>query len=87
MKTESLWHGMAELLRSPSGVFALLSLMAISIVTWKQPTVGGGAFIAFFPIVCALLTLAEHRETMQITAAGLAKEVIVDVKTNILGKS
>jgi hypothetical protein len=61
----SLWHGWAELLRSPSGVFALISLIAVSIVTWHSPSVGGIAFAAFFPVVVSLLAWCEHKEQMQ----------------------
>jgi hypothetical protein len=61
----SLWHGLAELLRSPSGLFALLSLIAVTIVTLKQPSVGGVAFAAFFPVVVSILAYVEHKETMK----------------------
>lgn len=56
--------GCYELLKSPSGVFGLLTLFAITFVTLKQPTVGGVAFAAFVSIVPAILTWVEHKETM-----------------------
>lgn len=65
MKSVSLWHGLAELLRSPSGLFALLSLMAVTIVTFKQPAVGGVAFAAFFPVVVSMLAWTEHKEALK----------------------
>jgi hypothetical protein len=56
--------GFYDLLQSGSGVFALLTLLAITFVTWKQPTVGGVAFAAFASIIPAVLAIAENRETM-----------------------
>lgn len=56
--------GTCQLLQSPSGVFGLLTLLAITLVTIKQPTVGGTAFAAFVTIVPAILSWTEHRETM-----------------------
>jgi hypothetical protein len=60
----SLWHGCAELLRSPSGVFSLLTLVAISVVTWHSPSVGGAAFVGFCSIIPALLGWTEHKEQL-----------------------
>ena len=57
--------GLYLLLQSPSGIFALISLACITIVTLKQPAVGGVAFAAFFPVVVSLLAWTEHKETMQ----------------------
>ena len=56
--------GINALIQSPSGVFGLLTLAAITVVTWFQPTVGGTAFAAFVAVVPAILTFAEHRETL-----------------------
>lgn len=56
--------GTCQLLQSPSGVFGLLTLTAITLVTLKQPTVGGTAFAAFVAVVPAILSWTEHRETM-----------------------
>lgn len=56
--------GGCQLLQSPSGVFALLTLTAITLVTLKQPTVGGTAFAAFVAVVPTILSWTEHRETM-----------------------
>jgi len=56
--------GTCQLLQSPSGVFGLLTLSAITLVTLKQPSVGGTAFAAFVTIVPAILSWAEHQETM-----------------------
>ncbi len=58
------FNGFKELMNSPSGFFALLSLLVISIVTLKQPSVGGVAFAAFFPVTVSLLAWCEHKETM-----------------------
>lgn len=65
MKSISLWHGLAELLRSPSGVFSLVSLAAISVVTYHAPAIGAGAFVAFFAVVPTALGYFEHKETMK----------------------
>lgn len=56
--------GIAQLLESPSGVFALLTLFAITLVTLKQPSVGGSAFAAFVAVVPTILTWVEHKETI-----------------------
>ena len=64
IKYPILRTGLSQLLQSPSGVFGLLTLIAITIVTWIQPTVGGTAFAAFVAVVPAILAVVEHRETM-----------------------
>jgi len=56
--------GLSGLIQSSSGVFGLLTLAAITLVTLKRPTVGGVAFAAFVGVVPAILTIAEHRETL-----------------------
>jgi hypothetical protein len=56
--------GINALIQSPSGVFGLLTLAAITFVTLKQPTVGGIAFAAFVGIVPAILAFCEHKETL-----------------------
>lgn len=56
--------GVNGLVQSPSGVFGLLTLAAITVVTLKQPTVGGIAFAAFVGVVPAILAICEHRETL-----------------------
>lgn len=60
----NLFLGINGLIQSPSGVFGLLTLAAITFVTFKQPTVGGVAFAAFVGVVPAILAIAEHRETL-----------------------
>jgi hypothetical protein len=56
--------GVNGLIQSPSGVFGLLTLGAITFVTLKQPSVGGVAFAAFVSVVPAILSWTEHKETM-----------------------
>jgi hypothetical protein len=56
--------GINGLLQSPSGVFGLLTLVAITTVTLIQPTVGGVAFAAFVGVVPAILAFCEHKETL-----------------------
>jgi hypothetical protein len=63
-KHSNVLLGINALIQSPSGVFGLLTLAAITVVTWFQPTVGGTAFAAFVAVVPAILTFAEHRETL-----------------------
>lgn len=63
-KYTTILGGIIQLLQSPSGVFGLLALAAITIVTWHQPSVGGTAFAAFVGIVPAILAWVEHKETM-----------------------
>jgi len=63
-KHPTIMLGFCQLLQSPSGVFGLLTLFAITIVTLKQPTVGGTAFAAFVAVVPAILSWTEHKETM-----------------------
>jgi uncharacterized membrane protein len=57
-------EGIKELLASPSGAFSLLVLLAISVVSLKQPTIGGVALAAFAGVVPACLGYFEHKEQM-----------------------
>jgi len=57
--------GLNQLITSPSGLFSLISLAVITIVTWHVPEIGAGAFMAFFAITPSLLIYAEHKEQMQ----------------------
>lgn len=59
-----LFSGIIQLIESPSSCFALLTLFIISFVSWRQPSLGSGALIAFCSIVPALLCVAENRETL-----------------------
>ena len=59
-----IFEGIKLLLMSPSGVFGLLTLFAITYCTVKVPAVGSYAFAAFVAVVPAILCLAEHREQM-----------------------
>ena len=59
-----LINGIVELLNSPSGVFSLICLAAISVITYHIPTMGSAAFCAFFAVVPAVLAMVEHREQM-----------------------
>jgi hypothetical protein len=54
--------GIRELINSPSGVFSLICLASISIVTYHSPAIGAGGFVAFFGIVPATLAILEHLE-------------------------
>jgi hypothetical protein len=63
-KHPSVLLGTFQLIQSPSGIFALLTLAAITLVTLKQPSVGGSAFTAFCAIIPAALGFFEHKETM-----------------------
>ena len=67
-KYTTILGGSLQLLQSPSGVFGLLTLVAITLVTWFQPSVGGTAFAAFVGIVPAILAYCEHREQTQMNA-------------------
>lgn len=58
-----LFTGIAQLIESPSGIFALLCLVALSILTWIIPAMAT-AWIPFFGIVPAVLAIVEHRETL-----------------------
>jgi hypothetical protein len=57
-------EGIKELIASPSGTFSLLTLLAISIVSWKQPAIGGAALAALATVVPAILAVIEHRESV-----------------------
>lgn len=69
MKCVSLWHGVAELLRSPSGVFATLCLLCLTVLSWHLgmgwATAAAAAWTAFFTIVPAALGYFEHKETLK----------------------
>ena len=60
-----LLQGMRDILSSLSGTFSLITLLAIGIITYHSPAIGGGALIAFCSIVPAVLAIAEHREAMK----------------------
>ena len=63
MAYESIRHGISELLRSPSGVFALLCLFAVVGLTTAFPTVmGAGVITAFVSIIVPVLGVLEHLE-------------------------
>lgn len=62
--SNNILTGLAQLIESPSGIFSLISLAVIAAVTWHQPSIGSGAFIAFFGIVPAALGYFEHKETL-----------------------
>jgi len=63
-KHPAILLGSYQLLQSPSGVFGLITLAAITVVTLYQPSVGGTAFTAFATIVPAILSWTEHREEL-----------------------
>lgn len=56
--------GLYLLLQSPSGWFSIATLIAVTYVTIKQPSVGGMAMAAFVSIIPAALGYFEHKETM-----------------------
>jgi hypothetical protein len=68
----SLWTGVKQLIESPSGVFSLIALFVIALVSWKQPTVGGVALAAFAGAVPAILAFCEHKETLAQMAQSVA---------------
>lgn len=79
MKTlKNMLLGIYLLLRSPSGIFALISLVCVTYVTIKQPAVGGVAFAAFFPVVISLLAYCEHKETLAAMQQVQQTNIIVD---------
>lgn len=57
--------GFYLLLQSPSGIFSLICLSIMTILTWRVPVFGAAPWVAFFGIVPAILCYAEHKETMQ----------------------
>jgi hypothetical protein len=57
-------QGIYLILQSLSGTFALITLIAISYLTWKVPGVGSAALVAFAGVIPAVLAIAEHREQM-----------------------
>ena len=57
-----LTFGCAELLRSPSGVFALICLVVLGVTAWHTGSVV--ALAAFAGVIPAVLALAENRETL-----------------------
>lgn len=60
----SIFSGISQLIQSPSGVFSLLSLMVLSILTWHDPSMGSAAWVAFFGVVPSALGYFEHKETL-----------------------
>jgi hypothetical protein len=63
-----IFTGIYELITSPSGFFALLSLAVLSVLSWHLGvawvTAAAAAWSAFFAIIPAALGYFEHKETM-----------------------
>lgn len=55
-------EGIIELLQSPSGLFALLCLVAVVITTWHFPYMGSSMMISFISIIVPVLAVIEHLE-------------------------
>ena len=60
----NLLVGLQQLITSPSGVFSLICLAVLTGLSLHLHDSMVMAFSAFFAVVPALLTIAEHRETM-----------------------
>jgi hypothetical protein len=61
----NIFNGLGELITSPSGIFSLISLVVLSVLTWHFPAYMGGApWCAFFGIIPAALGYFEHKETL-----------------------
>lgn len=64
----SIFNGIYQLITSPSGFFALLSLAVLTVLSWHLGvawvTAAATAWSAFFAIIPAALGYFEHKETM-----------------------
>jgi hypothetical protein len=69
--------GLYELITSPSGLFAIMCLIALSIVTWHVAGLAI-AWTGFFAVVPGILAICEHREQM---ATLNSSEVISKIET------
>jgi len=54
--------GICEILESPSGLFALLCLVAVVLTTWHFPYMGSTMMISFISIIVPVLAVLEHLE-------------------------
>lgn len=64
----NIFTGLYRLITSPSGVFSLLSLAILTVLSWKLgiawATAAGMAWAAFFAIIPASLGYFEHKERL-----------------------
>jgi hypothetical protein len=78
-----IFNGISELLASPSGLFSLLCLGVLAIVSYHQAGFSA-AWVAFFGIVPAVLAYVEHKETLAQMAQGTnITTVINNVRNSI----
>jgi hypothetical protein len=65
-----IFSGLIKIFESLSGTFAFITLFVIAGVTWHAPSIGGAALVAFCGVVPAILTYAEHLETLATQSKG-----------------
>ena len=75
--------GLKQITESLSATFAFITLLAISILTWHVPSIGGAALVAFCSIVPAILAYAEHKETLAAIQPAPIQTIIEDIKAKL----
>ena len=74
------------LCRSPSGIFSLICLAVMTILTIHVPGFGYAPWVAFFGIVPAILCYAEHKETLANMTGPSIQQTNVIVDPNLPAK-
>lgn len=69
------FSGFYQILQSLSGVFSLITLFVIAIVTWHSSTIGGIALSAFATVVPSILAYTENKEALQAVALAAQQAV------------
>ena len=80
-----LLTGITQLIESPSGIFALLCLATLSVVTWHLGALAGmvAAWVAFFGMVPTALGYFEHKETLAALTQPVQQSVTTVVSSNL----
>jgi hypothetical protein len=64
----NIFNGIYQLITSPSGIFSLISLAVLTVLSWHLGvawvTAAAAAWAAFFAIIPAALGYFEHREQL-----------------------
>ena len=78
--------GLKQITESLSATFAFITLLAIFILTWHVPSIGGAALVAFCSIVPAILAYAEHKETLAAINQPQLPPVVQTIIDNVKAK-
>ena len=77
-----IFTGIRELVESPSGLFSLICLTVMAILSWHRSEIGTAAWVAFFGVVPAILAACEHLETTNV-AKQISQNPIESIKEEV----